>query len=156
MELVRRVNEAFNPLIQLLRPISPIAWIPVAIVLFGVGNLAPVFLVFLASIFPIAVTAQNGVASVPPMFLRAARNFGLGPLQLLWRVLLPATLPQILTGLRIALGIASPDASLVSRVLMASIFLISPSTCSRDRARTTTARFSTLTEPQVPSILAMT
>jgi NitT/TauT family transport system permease protein len=98
--------QIFNPVIQLLRPISPIAWIPVAIVLFGVGNLAPIFLVFLAALFPIAVTAQNGVANVPRMYLRAARNFGLNPLQLLWRVLLPASLPQILTGLRIALGIS--------------------------------------------------
>jgi NitT/TauT family transport system permease protein len=89
-----------------LRPISPIAWIPVAIVLFGVGNLAPVFLVFLASLFPVVLTAQNGVANIPPMYLRAARNFGLSPAALAWRVLLPASLPQILGGLRIALGIA--------------------------------------------------
>jgi len=97
---------AINPVIQLLRPISPIAWIPVAIVFFGVGNLAPVFLVFLGALFPIVVTAQNGVGAVPVMYLRAARNFGLSPPAMLWRVLLPAALPQILSGLRIALGIA--------------------------------------------------
>jgi NitT/TauT family transport system permease protein len=95
-----------NPLLQLLRPISPIAWIPVAIVLFGIGNAAPMFLVFLGSLFPIVLTAQNGVGNVPPMYLRAARNFGLSAPALLWRVLLPAALPQILGGLRIALGIA--------------------------------------------------
>ena len=95
-----------NPVLQLLRPISPIAWIPVAIVLFGIGNLAPMFLVFLGSLFPIVLTAQNGVGNVPPMYLRAARNFGLSAPALLWRVLLPAALPQILGGLRIALGIA--------------------------------------------------
>jgi NitT/TauT family transport system permease protein len=98
--------QVVNPVIQLLRPISPIAWIPVAIVLFGVGNLAPIFLVFLASLFPVVVTAQNGIGSVPTMYLRAARNFGLSPAALFWRVLLPASLPQILSGLRIALGIA--------------------------------------------------
>jgi NitT/TauT family transport system permease protein len=98
--------EIFGPVLQLLRPISPIAWIPVAIVLFGVGNLAPVFLVFLASLFPVVLTAQNGVATIPPMYLRAARNFGLSPVAMAWRVLLPASLPQILSGLRIALGIA--------------------------------------------------
>jgi len=102
----KTVSQVLNPVIQLLRPISPIAWIPVAIVLFGVGNLAPIFLVFLASLFPITLTAQNGISNMPQMYLRAARNFGMGPLQLLWRVLLPASLPQILTGLRIALGIA--------------------------------------------------
>jgi NitT/TauT family transport system permease protein len=102
----KTASTIFGPVIQVLRPISPIAWIPVAIVLFGVGNLAPIFLVFLASLFPVVVTAQNGVAGIPPMYLRAARNFGLSPAALAWRVLLPASLPQILTGLRIALGIA--------------------------------------------------
>ncbi len=101
-----RAARALNPVVQLLRPISPIAWIPVAIVLFGVGNRAPIFLVFLGALFPIILTAQNGVGNVPAMYLRAANNFGLGPVALLWRVLLPAALPQILTGLRIALGIA--------------------------------------------------
>ena len=95
-----------NPVVQLLRPISPIAWIPVAIVFFGVGNLAPVFLVFLGSFFPIVLTAMNGVHNVPQMYVRAARNFGMSPTSILLRVVLPAALPQILTGLRIALGIA--------------------------------------------------
>ncbi|HEX6835288.1 MAG TPA: ABC transporter permease [Polyangia bacterium] len=102
----RTLATAINPLIQVLRPISPIAWIPVAIVFFGIGNLAPIFLVFLGALFPIVVTTQNGVGAVPPMYLRAARNFGLSPMQILRRVLLPAALPQILSGLRIALGIA--------------------------------------------------
>jgi len=95
-----------NPVVQLLRPISPIAWIPVAIVFFGVGNLAPVFLVFLGSFFPIVLTAMNGVQNVPTMYVRAARNFGMSPASILLRVVLPAALPEILTGLRIALGIA--------------------------------------------------
>jgi len=95
-----------NPVIQLLRPISPIAWIPVAIVLFGIGNLAPIFLVFLGAFFPIVVTAMNGVGAVPRMYVRAAQNFGRSPASLLIGVVLPAALPEILTGLRIALGIA--------------------------------------------------
>ena len=102
----RPVATAINPVIQVLRPISPIAWIPVAIVFFGIGNLAPIFLVFLGAFFPIVVSTQNGVGAVPPMYLRAARNFGLPPAQIVGRVLLPAALPQILSGLRIALGIA--------------------------------------------------
>jgi NitT/TauT family transport system permease protein len=100
------VGTILNPVIQLLRPISPIAWIPVAIVLFGIGNLAPVFLVFLGAFFPIVLTAMNGVGNLPPVYLRAAYNFGLSPGALLIRVILPASLPQLLTGLRIALGIA--------------------------------------------------
>ena len=95
-----------NPTIQLLRPISPIAWIPVSIILFGVGDEASVFLIFLASFFPIVVSTIDGVRNVPAMYRRAGRNFGLSPVQLLARVVLPAAVPQVLVGLRIALGIA--------------------------------------------------
>jgi len=102
----RRAHEAFNPLIQAFRPISPIAWIPVAILWFGVSDAAPIFLIFLASVFPITVSAAAAVKSVPTVYLRGAQNFGLRPSQLIRRVILPATLPQILTGLRIALGVA--------------------------------------------------
>jgi len=101
-----RAYEAFNPLIQLLRPISPIAWIPLSILWFGVSETAPMFLIFLASVFPIIVSATAAVQNIQLVYVRAARNFGLSRLQLFRRVILPATLPQILTGLRIALGIA--------------------------------------------------
>ncbi len=97
---------AFNPLIQVLRPISPIAWIPLAILWFGVSDAAPVFLIFLASVFPITVSATAAVRDLQPVYVRAARNFGIGRVQLFLRVILPATLPQVLTGLRIALGVA--------------------------------------------------
>jgi NitT/TauT family transport system permease protein len=95
-----------EPVIQFLRPISPLAWIPVAVVLFGITDGAAVFLIFLASIFPVAVATRTGVQGVPEMALRAGRNFGLGPVALACRVVVPAALPQILGGLRIALGIA--------------------------------------------------
>lgn len=95
-----------NPTIQILRPISPIAWIPVAILLFGVGDMASIYLIFLASFFPIIVSAMNGVRNVPAMYRHAGRNFGLSPAKLLARVVFPAALPQMLVGLRIALGIA--------------------------------------------------
>jgi NitT/TauT family transport system permease protein len=101
-----RLFEAFNPMIQVLRPISPIAWIPVAILWFGVTDVAPVFLIFLASVFPITVSATAAVRNIQPVYVRAARNFGLGRLQLFARVIVPATLPQIITGIRIALGVA--------------------------------------------------
>jgi NitT/TauT family transport system permease protein len=95
-----------NPTIQLLRPISPIAWIPVSIIWFGVGDVAATFLIFLASFFPVVVAVMNGVRNVPSMYRCAARNFGLPPAQLLVKVIFPAALPQIIIGLRIALGIA--------------------------------------------------
>ena len=97
---------AINPVIQLLRPISPLAWIPVAIVLFGVNNTAAIFLIFLASFFPIVVATMNGVRNVPSMYIHAGRNFGLSAPALLSRVIFPAALPRVLSGLRVALGVA--------------------------------------------------
>ena len=99
-------SQVVNPVIQMVRPISPIAWIPLAIVFFGVGDKSAVFLIFLASFFPITVAAMNGVRNVPTMYRRAGRNFGLSPAGLLAKVVFPAALPQIIMGLRIALGIA--------------------------------------------------
>ncbi len=97
---------ALNPLIQVLRPISPIAWIPVAILWFGVDDRAPIFLIFLASVFPITVSAMAAVQNIQPVYIRAARNFGVGRTELFRRIILPATLPQVITGIRIALGVA--------------------------------------------------
>lgn len=99
-------NQVVNPVMQILRPISPIAWIPVAIIFFGVGDSAAVFLIFLGAFFPIVVACIDGVSNVPSVYRRAGRNFGLTPAQLMAKVLYPAALPQILVGLRIALGIA--------------------------------------------------
>jgi NitT/TauT family transport system permease protein len=99
-------DQVVNPTMQILRPISPIAWIPVAIIFFGVGDNAAIFLIFLGAYFPIVVACINGVANVPSMYRRAGRNFGLTPTQLLTKVIFPAALPQIIIGLRIALGIA--------------------------------------------------
>jgi NitT/TauT family transport system permease protein len=100
------LNQVVNPLIQILRPISPLAWIPVAIIFFGIGERPAVFLIFLSSFFPILVACTSGVSNVPQIYRRTARNFGLSPAQILSRVIFPAALPQILTGLRIALGVA--------------------------------------------------
>ncbi len=97
---------AINPLIQILRPISPIAWIPVAILWFGIDDTAPIFLIFLASVFPITVSAMAAVQNMQSVYIRAAQNFGLTGFSLFRRVIFPAALPQIITGIRIALGIA--------------------------------------------------
>jgi len=102
----RPAYAALNPFIQILRPISPIAWIPVAILWFGVKDSAPVFLIFLASVFPITVSSMAAVQNMQQVYLRAAQNFGLGGLELFRRVIFPAALPQIITGIRIALGVA--------------------------------------------------
>jgi NitT/TauT family transport system permease protein len=97
---------AFNPLIQLLRPISPIAWIPVAILWFGVGDGSPIFLIFLSSFFPMVVATTAGVHAIERQYLLAAQNFGVRGLKL-WRVVvLLAALPQIIVGMRVGLGVA--------------------------------------------------
>lgn len=101
-----RSARAFGPVIEVLRPISPLAWIPLAILWLGVGDGAAVFLIFVAAVLPITVAAAAAVRAVPAVHIDAARNFGLGRVAVLRRVLLPGALPQLLVGLRIALGIA--------------------------------------------------
>ena len=102
----RRGGQALNPLLQLLRPISPLAWIPISILWFGVGDVAAIFLIFLASFLPLVVAAMNAVGNVPTTLLRAGRNFGLSNPRLLRDVILPAALPQLIVALRISLGVA--------------------------------------------------
>jgi NitT/TauT family transport system permease protein len=101
-----RAFRAMNPIIQGLRPISPIAWIPIAILWFGIGDGAGVFLIFLSTFFPIAVGTTAAVRNISLVHQRSARNFGITGLDLFRRVVLPAALPQIITSLRIALGVA--------------------------------------------------
>jgi len=102
----RRGGMAVAPLLEILRPISPLAWIPLAILWFGVGDVSAVFIIFLGSLFPITLTAMNAVRGVELVHVNAARNFGLRGPALLRRVIYPAILPQLLVGLRLALGIA--------------------------------------------------
>ncbi|MCC2957221.1 ABC transporter permease [Massilia sp. IC2-477] len=104
-----RVDAAYhtlNPIFQILRPISPIAWIPIAILWFGVGDMSPVFLIFLASVFPMILQTSAGVHAIDARYLRAAENFGVPRAKLFRQVIVPAVLPEILTGMRIGLGVA--------------------------------------------------
>jgi NitT/TauT family transport system permease protein len=102
----RRAAMALNPIIQIFRPISPLAWIPIAVLWFGVTDLAAIYLIFLASFLPLTVSAMNAVRNIDEVHVRAARNFGLTQNQIVWRVLYPAVMPQLIISLRIALGIA--------------------------------------------------
>jgi NitT/TauT family transport system permease protein len=102
----RRAELAANPLLQMLRPISPLAWIPIAILWFGVGDVSAIFLIFVGSFFPLLLTAIGAVESIPEVYIRAGRNFGLTPYAFLSRVVYPAVIPQLIIGLRITLGIA--------------------------------------------------
>jgi NitT/TauT family transport system permease protein len=100
-----RAQWALGPIVQLLRPISPLAWIPIAILWFGVGDGAAIFLIFLGAFFPLLLATAEGVRAVPLVHLRAGRNFGLSARELLLSVLLPAAAPQLWLGARLALGV---------------------------------------------------
>jgi len=101
-----RADLALNPLIQILRPISPLAWIPLAILWFGIGDSAAIFLIYVGCFFPLLVSAISAVHGVPDLYVNVGRNFGLSTPAFLYRVVYPAVMPQLLTGARIALGIA--------------------------------------------------
>ncbi|MDA1266702.1 MAG: ABC transporter substrate-binding protein [Planctomycetota bacterium] len=101
-----RAFRAMNPIVQGLRPVSPIAWIPISILWFGIGDRPAIFLIFLSSFFPICVGTTSAVRNISLVHQRSARNFGVGGIELFRRVVLPAALPQIITSLRIALGVA--------------------------------------------------
>ncbi len=106
MGRVRGAYDTLNPLFQILRPISPIAWIPIAILWFGVGNASPIYLIFISSVFPMIVQTVSGVHTIEKRYLRAAENFGVSRQTLLTRVVIPATLPEVIVGMRIGLGVA--------------------------------------------------
>lgn len=106
MGWVRGAYTTLNPIFQMLRPISPIAWIPIAILWFGVGNVSPIFLIFISSVFPMIVQTVAGVHTIEQRYLRAAANFGVSRRTLFRQVVIPAVLPQIIVGMRIGLGVA--------------------------------------------------
>jgi len=106
MGWVRGAYNTLNPLFQMLRPISPIAWIPIAILWFGVGNASPIYLIFISSVFPMIVQTTVGVHTIDKRYLRAAENFGVSRATLFRQVVIPAVLPQVLVGMRIGLGVA--------------------------------------------------
>ena len=101
-----RAGRALGPFFQVLRPISPLAWIPLAILWFGVGDISAVFIIFVASVLPLLLTAMNAVRNVPAVYVNAGQNFGLSTGQLFLRILLPASLPGLLAGLRLTIGIS--------------------------------------------------
>ena len=95
-----------NPLVQILRPIPPIAYIPLAILWFGLGNPPSFFLIAIGAFFPVLMNTIAGVRHVDGIYIRAARNLGAGRWAMFTRVILPAATPYILAGVRIGIGTA--------------------------------------------------
>ncbi|MBL8591003.1 MAG: ABC transporter permease [Methylobacteriaceae bacterium] len=102
----RFLDVFIRPLVELLRPIPPLAWIPLAIIWFGLGEPSKIFVIFLAAFFPVFTSAWRGVALIPPVIFRAARTMGVDGARLLWKIGVPAAMPDIAVGLRVGFGLA--------------------------------------------------
>ena len=102
----RVAAQLLDPVVQILRPIPITAWVPFAVIFFGIRDGSAFFLIALGAFFPIVVNTAAGVQQTPLMLVRAARMLGIRPYMLLPRVVLPAALPSIFTGLRIGIGLA--------------------------------------------------
>jgi taurine transport system permease protein len=100
----RIVRGILDPLIEIYRPIPPLAYLPLIVIWFGIGEFSKVLLIYLAIFAPIAISTATGVRNVHPSRLRAAQSLGATRAQLLWHVVIPSALPDMLTGIRIGLG----------------------------------------------------
>jgi ABC-type nitrate/sulfonate/bicarbonate transport system permease component len=100
------VYQLLEPITEFVRPIPSSAYIPVAILFLGIDNEMKIFVVFLACIFPILLNTYSGVRGIDPVLIDTGRTFGVSWLRTLWSIVLPASLPNILTGMRISLGIS--------------------------------------------------
>ncbi|TCH97200.1 ABC transporter permease [Roseococcus sp. SYP-B2431] len=103
---VALVRATLDPTLQLMRPIPVTAWLPLAMIVFGIGPTSAFFLVFLGAFYPMLVNTIFGVRNVEPRLFEAAVMLGVSPSALFWKVVLPASLPSIFTGLRLGLGFA--------------------------------------------------
>lgn len=101
----RRLQQMLDPVFEMLRPIPPIAWIPLAILWFGISDFQNQFIIFLGIFFPLLLNTVAGVKNVEPNLIRAARCLGAGEFAVLWKVVFRAALPQIVTGVRVGLGV---------------------------------------------------
>ncbi|CAM7903839.1 MULTISPECIES: taurine ABC transporter permease TauC [Lelliottia] len=105
MGLSPTVRGILDPLIELYRPVPPLAYLPLMVIWFGIGETSKILLIYLAIFAPVAMSALAGVKSAQQVRIRAAQSLGASRAQVLWFVILPGALPEILTGLRIGLGV---------------------------------------------------
>jgi NitT/TauT family transport system permease protein len=101
-----RVRRALLPAVNFFRSLSPLAWIPFAILWFGIGDVPSIFLIFMTGFFPTAVATSAAVASIPAVYFRVARNYEIQGVEFLTQVTLPAIAPQVITALRITAGLS--------------------------------------------------
>jgi NitT/TauT family transport system permease protein len=99
-------RQAFVPMLNFFRFLSPLAWIPFAILWFHIGDRPAIFLIFMATFFPLALGTMAAVASIPSIYFRVAQDYNFKGFELLTKVTLPAVLPQVITALRVSYGIS--------------------------------------------------
>jgi nitrate/nitrite transport system permease protein len=95
-----------NPIIQLLKPVSPLAWLPIALAIFNLAEPSAVFVIFITSLWSTIINTALGVASIPKDYIDVGQMLEMPKLRQIWKIILPASLPYIFTGLRISLGVA--------------------------------------------------
>ena len=101
-----KVFQYINPAVQLLRPISPTAWMPFIVLLFGIGDMPAIVIIFIAAFFPVLLSTVSAVGNVDPIYLKVSQNYGITQPALTWKVIFPAAFPQIANGIHLALGTA--------------------------------------------------
>jgi len=137
MGRVRPVERFFMPLVSVLMPVPSLAWVPLFILWFGIGNMTTIIVVTYAAMFPIVHNVWTGVRAVNPLWIRAARAMGAPSRAMFWKVVLPGSLPYLMTGIRLSFGrawiaviggelLANPDTGLGRVIFDAKEFLDSP------------------------------
>ncbi|KIL51824.1 ABC transporter permease [Jeotgalibacillus soli] len=101
-----RVWQVIDPIVQVLRPVSPVAWSPFIVLWFGIGNMPAIAIIFIAAFFPVLLTTVAGVKKIDRSYLKIAENLEIKNWQLMYKFIFPAAFPSVVSGLRLALGTA--------------------------------------------------
>lgn len=102
----RFFHRALYPIVQILKPVSPLAWFPIGLVAFQSAGTATIFIIFITSIWPTLINTAFGVSSIPADHKNVAKVFGFSPWKYLTKIVLPYSIPHIITGMRLSIGVA--------------------------------------------------
>lgn len=101
-----RVWQVIDPIVQVLRPVAPVAWSPFIVLWFGIGNMPAIAIIFIAAFFPVLLSTVAGVKKINPSYLKIAENLEIRNWELMYKFIFPAAFPAVVSGLRLALGTA--------------------------------------------------
>ena len=102
----RGIFQYVNPILQLLRPISPMAWMPFIVLWFGIGDTPAIVIIFIAAFFPVLLSTVSAVGNIDPIYFKVSKNFGIEKPEIFWKIIFPASFPQIANGIHLALATA--------------------------------------------------